>query len=190
MYHWMAQDGGAAVMPLLVHYAIAGLVSGATFIASDVAAQVFLRKSARLKWPHLLRIGIFGLAIKGPLQSIYYDGVEAVSPGRGSASMVGDKITKPLHRRRCRYLTTCLIRLNIACMPTAFAGLGEDAGRSILFLSPRQCLVSFLHATAGGQDCQSCVEASRSRDSIGPKGGHEVLDCGALRELLRYFERV
>ena len=96
MHLWMAQGGGAAVMSLLLHYAMAGLVSGATFIASDVAAQIFLRKSARLKWLHLLRIGIFGLAIKGPLQSIYYDGVETVSPGRGSASLVGDTVTKPL----------------------------------------------------------------------------------------------
>ena len=78
----------AAALPQLLHHATAGLVSGATFVGSDVAAQVLLRKFARIQWKHLLRVGIFGFAIKGPLQSVYYDGVEAVSPGRGSFAQV------------------------------------------------------------------------------------------------------
>mmetsp|Transcript_7492 Transcript_7492/g.18984 ORF Transcript_7492/g.18984 Transcript_7492/m.18984 type:complete len:329 (-) Transcript_7492:78-1064(-) len=67
-----------------LHYLAAGLVSGLTFVASDTVAQLFLRQARSLQWLRLARVGMFGFAVKGPLQSLYYNAVEVLLPSDGT----------------------------------------------------------------------------------------------------------
>jgi len=73
-------------------FVVAGLVSALTFIASDAVSQLFVLDGVRLDYFQLIRVGIFGFALKGPLQSAYYCFVEAMWPGRGCLLQVFGKI--------------------------------------------------------------------------------------------------
>lgn len=100
-------------------YLLGGLTSGATFVASDATAQLFLHRSARIQWFQLLRLGMFGFFVKGPLQSLYYSAVEAISPGRGS----------PLQVRPCLCEVTYKAVTGLKCLrstPKALSVAGAE----------------------------------------------------------------
>eukprot|EP00951_Prasinocladus_malaysianus_P028928 scaffold265395_cov49-Prasinocladus_malaysianus.AAC.1 len=82
-----------SVAPHVLEYLLAGFVSGLTFVASDIVSQMFLHRTAHLKWLQTARFGLFGFAIKGPLQSVYYSLIEALLPGTGG---IGQILTKML----------------------------------------------------------------------------------------------
>jgi hypothetical protein len=88
-------SASSAFIPHAMAYLGAGFVSGTTFVASDIVAQLFLHNSRSLQWMRLARLGLFGFAVKGPLQSLYYSAVEQLLPSNGGLAPVRVQDTTP-----------------------------------------------------------------------------------------------
>mmetsp|Transcript_29023 Transcript_29023/g.81765 ORF Transcript_29023/g.81765 Transcript_29023/m.81765 type:complete len:330 (+) Transcript_29023:552-1541(+) len=124
---WILPGLDGHALPDLADYVTAGLVSGAIFVASDAVAQLYLRKSGKLNGLQLGRLGLFGLAVKGPLQSLYYSAVEAIAPGRGGFRQVGAKMMADLF-----FFSPLVNALFLFCVPLLEGRALKAAIRNVL----------------------------------------------------------